>query len=41
MGNNESSPKIIALSVSRKNLERPYTSSLTEHLKALEQREAK
>jgi hypothetical protein len=31
---------LIALSVSIKNLERLYTSSLTAHLKALEQKEA-
>jgi hypothetical protein len=31
--------KLIALSASKKNLERAYTSSLT-HLKALEQKEA-
>jgi hypothetical protein len=30
----------IALSVSKKKLERAYTSSLTAHLKALEQKEA-
>jgi hypothetical protein len=32
--------KLIALSASRKKLERAYTSSLTAHLKALEQKEA-
>jgi hypothetical protein len=32
--------KFITLSASKKKLERPYTSSLTEHLKALEQKEA-
>jgi hypothetical protein len=32
--------KLIALSVSKKKLERAYTSSLTTHLKALEQKEA-
>ena len=32
--------KLIALSVSQKKLERTYTSSLTAHLKALEQKEA-
>jgi hypothetical protein len=32
--------KLIALSASKKKLERPYTSSLTEHLKALGQKEA-
>ena len=32
--------KIIALSVSKKKLERVYTSSLTAHLKTLEQKEA-
>jgi DNA repair exonuclease SbcCD ATPase subunit len=32
--------KLIALSVFKKNLERAYTSSLTEHLKVLEQKEA-
>jgi hypothetical protein len=31
---------IIALSASKKKLERAYTSSLTAHLKALEQKEA-
>ena len=31
--------KLIALSASKKNLERPYTSNLTAHLKALEQKE--
>jgi hypothetical protein len=32
--------KLIALSASKKKLERAYTSSLTIHLKALEQKEA-
>jgi hypothetical protein len=32
--------KLIALSVFKKKLERAYTNSLTEHLKALEQKEA-
>jgi hypothetical protein len=32
--------KLIALSASKKKLERAYTSSLTTHLKALEQKEA-
>jgi hypothetical protein len=32
--------KLIALSASQKKLERAYTSSLTAHLKALEQKEA-
>ena len=32
--------KLIALSVSKKKLERAYTSSLTAHLEALEQKEA-
>ena len=32
--------KLIALSASKKKLERAHTSSLTKHLKALEQREA-
>jgi hypothetical protein len=32
--------KLIALSASKNKLERAYTSSLTAHLKALEQREA-
>jgi hypothetical protein len=32
--------KLIALSASKKILERAYTSSLTAHLKALEQKEA-
>jgi hypothetical protein len=32
--------KVIALSASKKNLERGYTSSLTAHLKSLEQKEA-
>jgi hypothetical protein len=42
MGHNESSAKgkIIALSASKKKLERAYSSRLTAHLKALEQKEA-
>jgi hypothetical protein len=32
--------KLIALSASKKELERAYTISLTAHLKALEQKEA-
>jgi hypothetical protein len=32
--------KLIALSVSKKKLERAYTSSLTAHLKALEQKQS-
>ena len=32
--------KLIALSASKKKLERAYTSSLTAHLKVLEQKEA-
>ena len=32
--------KLIALSASKKKLERAYTNSLTAHLKALEQKEA-
>ena len=32
--------KLIALSASKKKLEQAYTSSLTAHLKALEQKEA-
>jgi hypothetical protein len=32
--------KLIALSTFKKKLERTYTSSLTAHLKALEQKEA-
>ena len=32
--------KLIALSASKKKIERAYTSSLTAHLKALEQKEA-
>jgi hypothetical protein len=32
--------KLIALSASKKKLERAHTSSLTAHLKALEQKEA-
>jgi hypothetical protein len=41
MGHNESIPKrkLIALSTPEKKLERAYTSSLTAHLKALEQKE--
>jgi hypothetical protein len=41
MGHNESisKRKLIALSASKKKLERAHTSSLTTHLKALEQRE--
>jgi hypothetical protein len=41
MGQNESSPKrekLIGLSASKKKLERAYKSSLTAHLKALEQK---
>jgi hypothetical protein len=39
MGHNESSGKrkLIAQNASKKKLERTYTSSLTAHLKALEQ----
>ena len=33
--------KLVALSASRKKLKRAYTSSLTAHLKTLEQKEAK
>jgi hypothetical protein len=33
--------KLIALIASRKKLERAYTSSLTAHLKALEQKRSK
>jgi hypothetical protein len=33
--------KLIALSASKKKLERAYTSSLTAHLKALEQKRSK
>jgi hypothetical protein len=42
MGHNESSTKrkLIALSASKKKLERDYTSNLTGHMKALEQKEA-
>jgi hypothetical protein len=42
MRHNESIPKrkLIALSASKKKLERTYSSSLTAHLKALEQKEA-
>ena len=42
MGHNENSPKrkLIALSDSKKKLERGYTSSLTAHLEALERTEA-
>jgi hypothetical protein len=32
--------KLIALSASKKNLEKTYTDSLTAHIKALEQKEA-
>ena len=32
--------KLIALSASKKKLERAYTSNLTAHLKSLEQKEA-
>jgi hypothetical protein len=32
--------KLIALSASKRKLERAYTSSLTAHLKALEQKES-
>jgi hypothetical protein len=32
--------KLLALSASKKKLERAYTSSLTAHLKSLEQKEA-
>jgi hypothetical protein len=32
--------KLIALNASKKNLEKAYTSSLTAHLKALEQKKA-
>jgi hypothetical protein len=41
MGHEESIPKVklIALSAAKKKLERAYTSSLTAHLKALEQKE--
>ena len=42
MGHNESSAKgkLIALSASTKKLERAYTTSLTAHLKAQEQKES-
>ena len=42
MGHNESIPKekLIALSASKKKLEIAHTSSLTTHIKALEQKEA-
>jgi len=42
MGYNEAvlTGKLIALSASKKKLERAYNSSLTAHLKALEQKEA-
>jgi hypothetical protein len=40
MGHNETISKLIAMSASKKNLERAHTCSLTTHLKALEQREA-
>jgi hypothetical protein len=33
--------KLLALGADKKNLERPYPSSLTAHLKALEQKESK
>jgi hypothetical protein len=33
--------KLIALSASKKKLERAYTTSLTAHLKALEQKRSK
>jgi hypothetical protein len=33
--------KLIVLSASKKILERAYTSSLTSHLKAIEQKEAR
>jgi hypothetical protein len=41
MGHDESIPKrkLIALTAAKKKLERAYTSSLTAHLKALEQKE--
>jgi hypothetical protein len=41
MGHNESSSKgkLIALGASKKKLERAHTSTLTAHLKALEQKE--
>jgi hypothetical protein len=41
MGHNESRArgKLMALTVSKKKLERAYTSSFTTHLKALEQTE--
>ena len=32
--------KVIALSATKKKLEKTYTSSLTEHLKTLEEKEA-
>jgi hypothetical protein len=42
MGHNESSAKekTLALSASKKKLERAYTTSLIAHLKTLEQKEA-
>jgi hypothetical protein len=42
MGHNQSTSKrkLIALSASKMKLERPQTSSLTTHLKALEKKEA-
>jgi hypothetical protein len=42
MGHNESisTRKVIALSASKKTLERAHSSSLTTHLKVLEQKEA-
>ena len=43
MGHNEAvlREKLIALSASKKKLERAYASSFTVHLKAVEQKEAK
>jgi hypothetical protein len=40
MGHNESRGKLIPVNVSKKKLVRTYTSSLTAHLKVLEQKEA-
>jgi hypothetical protein len=40
MGHNEHSAKRKTQSASKKNLERAYSSSLSTHLKALEQKEA-
>jgi ribosomal protein S20 len=40
MGNNESIPKRKTLNTTKKKLNRAYTSSLTTHLKSLEQKEA-